>query len=39
MRQVGLQNGGGLGMGFSRHARLVIVCDGARAAARRAKAI
>jgi len=32
---VSLHHGGGVGMGFSQHAGLVIVCDGTEAAARR----
>ncbi len=32
---VSLHHGGGVGMGFSQHAGLVIVCDGSEAAARR----
>lgn len=32
---VSLHHGGGVGMGFSQHAGVVIVCDGTRAAARR----
>jgi len=32
---VSLHHGGGVGMGFSQHAGMVIVCDGTRAAARR----
>ncbi|HWQ08296.1 MAG TPA: hypothetical protein VN436_04290, partial [Holophaga sp.] len=32
---VSLHHGGGVGMGFSQHAGLVIVCDGTDAAAKR----
>ena len=32
---VSLHHGGGVGMGFSQHAGMVIVCDGTKAAARR----
>src|SRR3546814_1602406 len=32
---VSLHHGGGVGMGFSQHAGMVIVCDGTEAAARR----
>ena len=32
---VSLHHGGGVGMGFSQHAGMVIVCDGTAAAARR----
>ncbi len=32
---VSLHHGGGVGMGFSQHAGMVIVCDGSQAAARR----
>jgi urocanate hydratase len=32
---VSLHHGGGVGMGFSQHAGVVIVCDGSEAAARR----
>ena len=32
---VSLHHGGGVGMGFSQHAGMVIVCDGTQAAARR----
>jgi urocanate hydratase len=32
---VSLHHGGGVGMGFSQHAGVVIVCDGSAAAARR----
>ncbi len=32
---VSLHHGGGVGMGFSQHAGMVVVCDGSRAAARR----
>ena len=32
---VSLHHGGGVGMGYSQHAGLVIVCDGSEAAARR----
>jgi urocanate hydratase len=32
---VSIHHGGGVGMGYSQHAGLVIVCDGTRAAARR----
>jgi urocanate hydratase len=32
---VSLHNGGGVGIGFSQHAGMVIVCDGTAAAARR----
>jgi urocanate hydratase len=32
---VSLHHGGGVGMGFSQHAGMVIVCDGTHAAARR----
>jgi urocanate hydratase len=32
---VSIHHGGGVGMGFSQHAGMVIVCDGTEAAARR----
>jgi urocanate hydratase len=32
---VSFHHGGGVGMGFSQHAGMVIVCDGTEAAARR----
>src|SRR5271167_2066156 len=32
---VSLHHGGGVGMGFSQHAGMVIVCDGTEAAAKR----
>jgi urocanate hydratase len=32
---VSLHHGGGVGMGFSQHAGMVVVCDGTEAAARR----
>jgi urocanate hydratase len=32
---VSIHHGGGVGMGFSQHAGVVIVCDGTAAAARR----
>ena len=32
---VSLHHGGGVGMGFSQHSGMVIVCDGSEAAARR----
>ncbi|HSS64361.1 MAG TPA: urocanate hydratase [Gammaproteobacteria bacterium] len=32
---VSLHHGGGVGMGFSQHAGMVVVCDGSKAAARR----
>jgi urocanate hydratase len=32
---VSLHHGGGVGMGFSQHAGMVIVCDGTKAAAER----
>src|SRR5438874_3118620 len=36
---VSLHHGGGVGMGFSQHAGMVIVCDGTAAAARRLKRV
>ncbi|MBL4826722.1 MAG: urocanate hydratase, partial [Spongiibacteraceae bacterium] len=36
---VSLHHGGGVGMGFSQHAGMVIVCDGSEAAARRIKRV
>ncbi len=36
---VSLHHGGGVGMGFSQHAGLVIVCDGTEAAAKRIKRV
>jgi urocanate hydratase len=36
---VSLHHGGGVGMGFSQHAGMVIVCDGSEAAARRLKRV
>jgi urocanate hydratase len=35
---VSLHHGGGVGMGFSQHAGMVIVCDGTEAAAKRSPA-
>jgi urocanate hydratase len=36
---VSLHHGGGVGMGFSQHAGMVIVCDGSQAAAQRLKRV
>ena len=36
---VSLHHGGGVGMGFSQHAGMVIVCDGSEAAARRVERV
>ena len=36
---VSLHHGGGVGMGFSQHAGMVIVCDGTEAAARRVERV
>jgi len=36
---VSIHNGGGVGIGYSQHAGMVIVCDGTEAAARRLKRV
>jgi urocanate hydratase len=36
---VSLHHGGGVGMGFSQHAGVVIVCDGSEAAAKRIRRV